>query len=209
MEVFKDILGYEGLYQVSNLGRVKSLPKGNGNGNRERFLKQEAITRKSQTYLRVTMSKHGKTTRAFVHRLVAIAFMQNPDNKPFINHIDNNSENNCLENLEWCTQKENMQHSVKQGRQELVQKMATDAAKIANIQKAKTKYDSMIDTNINGRILLEYFKDSKDKYKGKFQCTNCTNKFEANLDESIRRAKRDKPTHCRSCMRKIKLEDIV
>lgn len=89
-EIWKDIEGYESLYQVSNLGRVK---RGN------RFLKFEII---NKGYVRVGLCKDGKQTRFFVHRLVAQAFIPNPDNLPIINHKDHNPLNNCVDNIEWC-----------------------------------------------------------------------------------------------------------
>lgn len=115
-EVWKDIEGYEGLYQVSSCGRVKSLPKGDGNGYRERLLKFDVLKRNHTCYHRVTLSKNGKTERFQVHRLVAKAFIPNPENKPHINHKDFNGTNNCVENLEWVTHSENMIYSQKAGR---------------------------------------------------------------------------------------------
>lgn len=111
-EIFKDIIGYEGLYQVSNLGRVKSLPKGDGNGYRERILKTDA----TRSYYCVSLSKDGKVKRIFNHVLVATHFIPNPLNKPQINHIDSNKFNNNVLNLEWVTISENAIHAFKAGR---------------------------------------------------------------------------------------------
>ena len=97
-EIWKDIEGYENLYQVSSLGRVKSL--GNGKtSSKERFLKAD---KNKQDYLRVTLCKDGKVKRYAVHRLVAIAFLPNPYNLPQVNHKDEDRTNNTVENLEWC-----------------------------------------------------------------------------------------------------------
>lgn len=102
-EVWKDIKAYEGLYQVSNLGRVRCLK-----GKSERILKQ----RKDRNgYIKIHLSKHGKRKYTTLHRLIAQAFIPNPENKPQVNHIDGTKHNNCLDNLEWVTQKENMQHA--------------------------------------------------------------------------------------------------
>ena len=113
-EVWKDIDGYEGFYQVSNLGRVKALPKyTNSKGylqlRREKLLKP-ARTGKNRNYLAVTFSDR---TQHKVHRLVAIAFIPNPYNLPIINHKDENTFNNCVDNLEWCTNQYNVKYSAK------------------------------------------------------------------------------------------------
>lgn len=105
IEVWKNITGYEGLYQVSNYGRVKSF-----HNNKETILKQ-FFNRKNEQYLRVGLSKNKKKTAHLVHRLVAEAFIENQDNKEQINHIDGNPSNNYVENLQWATPSENSQHA--------------------------------------------------------------------------------------------------
>ena len=107
MEIWRDIKGYEGLYQVSNLGRVKSLGNGCSNASKERILKPFIDNREGKGYLRVTLCKNGKTKRFQVHRLVAEAFIPNPNNLPFINHKSEIKSQNNVENLEWCDQKYN------------------------------------------------------------------------------------------------------
>lgn len=112
MEEWRDIEEYEGLYQVSNLGRVKSLPRlvCNHTGNFDRgevVLKQ---TTYCKAYKRVNLYKQGEWHSYPVHRLVAIAFIPNPDGLPQINHKDENPSNNCVDNLEWCTAKYNMNY---------------------------------------------------------------------------------------------------
>lgn len=95
-EIWKDIEGYEGLYQVSNLGRVRSLKRNTTNGIiRKQFKNNEG-------YMTVTLSKNGIIRRVAIHRLVAKAFIPNPHNLPQVNHRDENPEMNCVENLEWC-----------------------------------------------------------------------------------------------------------
>ena len=104
-EIWKDIEGYEGLYQVSNLGRVKSLARKTGNQyNKENILSKER-TRKG--YYRVQLTKNKEHKHYPIHRLVAIAFIPNPDNLPCVNHKDENKGNNCVWNLEWCSKKYN------------------------------------------------------------------------------------------------------
>lgn len=114
-EVWKDVFGYEGLYQVSNFGRVKSLDrletiKCRWGGEALRPVKGKILIPRvhSNGYLRVGF---GRKKDVYIHRLVAQAFIPNPDNKPQVNHKDMNKKNNSVENLEWCTQKENNVHS--------------------------------------------------------------------------------------------------
>ena len=105
MEIWKDIEGYEGFYQISSMGKVKALERVilNKNGKPQRYpekmLIPEVFDRKSSKYCRVALSKDHKVKRFLVHRLVASAFIPNPLNKEFVNHIDNNGENNSLDNL--------------------------------------------------------------------------------------------------------------
>ncbi len=109
MEEWKDVVGFEGKYRVSNLGNIFSIPKeiviGKNGGRvlRGGFnLKQYQLP--NGGHLRVYLADgSGKKKPLLVHRLVAIAFIENPDNQPVINHIDNNPSNNCVSNLEWCS----------------------------------------------------------------------------------------------------------
>lgn len=109
-EEWRDIEGYEGLYMISNTGKVKSLERAVWTGRGcyhtlpERILKADKW---GGGYYQVTLFKDGKRNRYKVHRLVAQAFIPNPDNLPCINHKDENKKNNCVQNLEWCTYKYN------------------------------------------------------------------------------------------------------
>ena len=143
-EVFIPVNGFYGLYEVSSHGRVKSLPKGDGNGNRERMLKQEVRANGSTDYNRVSLCANGKVTRCFVHRLVAIHFIDNPEGKKCVNHIDNNGLNNNVNNLEWCTHKENSAHSVKQGRHVKAVTMGSKTASANRIKETKAKCKSIL-----------------------------------------------------------------
>lgn len=114
-EVWKDIKGYEGLYQVSNFGRIKSLDRIEcSTGCVKVRRRRERILRVSLTYgyEHVTLAKNSVNTIRRVHRIVADNFIPNPDKKPFINHIDGNKRNNNVNNLEWCTAKENVDHAI-------------------------------------------------------------------------------------------------
>lgn len=122
-EVFKDVFNYEGLYQISNYGRVKSLERKSifYCGLRKEYLKRRvkekflSFNKSNNGYIQVCLTKNGKCKTFILHRLVAQAFIPNPENKPQINHIDGNKENNCVDNLEWCDASENMQHASKTG----------------------------------------------------------------------------------------------
>lgn len=99
-EIWRDIKDYEGLYQVSNFGRIRSFIT-------NRILKQGNI---SCGYLAVVLCKNGKKKMYSVHRLVASTFIPNPENKPQVNHKNENKQDNRVENLEWMTAKDNINH---------------------------------------------------------------------------------------------------
>lgn len=104
VEQWKDIDGYEGLYQISSYGRVKSFPR---RATRGGIVKPSLST---SGYLCTHLSKNGKVRTHQVHRLVAKHFICNPDNLPEVNHIDENKTNNHVSNLEWCTRVQNVRH---------------------------------------------------------------------------------------------------
>jgi hypothetical protein len=116
-EIWKNIKDWEG-YKISNLGRVKSLPKkwiiqnNNIQITKERFKKN---FKTNGGYLQVDLSKNTKRYHKYLHRLLAEAFILNPENKPEVNHIDGNKLNNNLKNLEWVTSSENKKHAFKIG----------------------------------------------------------------------------------------------
>lgn len=119
-EIWKDINGYEGLYQISNLGKVKSIISNKilkGNENAE--------------YIYVTLCKNGKQKIKKIHRLVAEAFIDNPNNYLYINHKDENKKNNIVNNLEWCTKAYNNNYGTRNER------MSKNKSKYKIIQKDK------------------------------------------------------------------------
>ena len=109
-EIWKPIDRFDGEYEVSNLGRVRSMKKYGGMTGR---IMSQTIQRKG--YYAVCFSIDNKRVCCKVHRLVIEAFIPNPDNLPCINHIDGNKLNNQASNLEWCTYQHNMQHAVRTG----------------------------------------------------------------------------------------------
>lgn len=119
-EIWKDIKGYEGFYQVSNLGNVRSVdrvvkhPRYGERKEKGRLLKPRKVS-KNGRYLTVLLCKNGKQVNHRVHRLVAEAFIPNEYNKREVNHIDGNRENNRADNLEWVTREENMRHAFNTG----------------------------------------------------------------------------------------------
>ncbi len=105
-EIWKDIIGYEGLYQISNKGRVKSVKL---NSIRKSHLSDRG-------YQIITLRNKNHTKSVRIHRLVAIHFIPNPDNKEQVNHIDFDPLNNIVENLEWVTNRENSCHSLQRNK---------------------------------------------------------------------------------------------
>lgn len=113
MELWKPVEGYEGLYEVSSHGRVKALEKRVDSGKCHRTWNEHILCTAidSRGYVRTSLSKDGHSKTVKIHRLVAEAFISNLDNLPQVNHKDGNKQNNNADNLEWCTQAENMKHA--------------------------------------------------------------------------------------------------
>lgn len=121
LEIWRPVRGYESYYSVSNQGRVKSVERSITIGTsirvvKERILKPSKNSTNGQQRLTVSLWKNNKGKSFRVHRLVAEAFVDNPELKPCINHIDSDSLNNTSVNLEWVTHKENTTHCIKSGR---------------------------------------------------------------------------------------------
>lgn len=106
IEIWKNVVGFEDEYKVSSFGNVK---------RKDAVRKDNMLKQTSGIYRRVSLCKNNIKTNFSVHRLVAIAFIDNVDNKEFVNHIDGNKYNNILSNLEWATRLENAQHASKNG----------------------------------------------------------------------------------------------
>jgi hypothetical protein len=140
MEIWKDVKGFEGIYQISNMGRFKSY-KGDPNG---RILSNK---NGKGDYLSVVLSYGSKRRYTRIHRLVAEAFVPNPDNKPEVHHKDGNKQNNCAENLEWVTRSENHRHALLQS---------------PNMVKGMVRYNRFIrpkaiqQFSLDGKFVAEY-----------------------------------------------------
>lgn len=124
-EKWKEVVGYSGLYEVSNIGRVRSLDrkayrKGKSKSGFMVTIKGKILKNKlNHGYHHIHLYTGGKYRTKKVHRLVAKAFIPNPEDKPNVNHIDLDRTNNKVDNLEWCTQQENIDHSIKLGSYDL------------------------------------------------------------------------------------------
>ena len=145
IEEWRPVIGYEGLYEVSSLGRVRSLDRYD---RMNRFCEGRIL--KSYTYrggyLFVQLSSNGKLKHHLVHRLIAQAFIPNPDNLPQINHKDEVKSNNCVDNLEWCDSKYNVNYGTRK------------------IRERNTKLKNGTYFNLNDEERKIYRKDHMKKY---------------------------------------------
>lgn len=116
-EIWKDVVGYEGLYSISNKGRIirleKNRTKGSGNYHKKEIILVPATTKNGYNYVLLYKNKIRKIKK--IHQLVSRAFIPNSENKPCVNHINGVKTDNRVKNLEWCTHSENMQHALKTG----------------------------------------------------------------------------------------------
>lgn len=142
-EEWKEI--YNGRYQVSNYGRVKSMFFNNRQAsiNREKILK--SVKRNKNSYYSVNIYKNNKASLTNVHRLVAESFLKNPNNYKYVNHKDENKLNNRIDNLEFCTQKYNLNYGT---RNERISKN--------NINKPKSRFEKVLQYDLHGNFIKEY-----------------------------------------------------
>lgn len=138
-EVWKDIPNYEGLYQISNLGRVKSLSR--KWSPKETILKAEG---KSEEYLHVSLWKNRVSYHLYIHKCVAQLFLPNPNNYIYVNHRDEDKRNNIADNLEWCDAKYNSNYGTRNNRISISQ------------MNSVSKSHPVIQTDLNGNFIAEY-----------------------------------------------------
>ena len=150
-EEWRPIKGYEGLYEVSSLGRVKSMNY--SHTGKERILK---IGKHRGGYLFVILCRNGKRKNFLVHRLVAEAFLPNPNNLPQVNHKDEVKTNNCVSNLEWCDCKYNNNYGTRSERVSASQRndpdksMAVEASRFSDFRTIELRFASTMEAERNG-----------------------------------------------------------
>lgn len=168
-EEWRDIPNYEGLYQVSNLGRVKSLARKTNQTNKNRHVKEKILCQRKQKYgyKEVTLRNNNKRVHHRVHRLVMLAFVGS--SKLPVNHIDGNKSNNIVSNLEYCTYQENTIHYYSNREKpkidfyrEEINKMYMDGYSINEISR-HYKYDSKTVKSLLERIGVKFRKNQQNR----------------------------------------------
>lgn len=157
-EIWKDIKGYEKLYQISNLGRVRSLNHIASKGVKDIMYKGKILKPfldGKKNYLQVCLSKNNQKKKFLIHRLVAETFIDNFEHKREVNHKDGNKQNNCVDNLEWVTSKENKKHAWENGYYDTdrfkIRKSLKNSKKITinGITKSLYKWSKELDYSYN------------------------------------------------------------
>lgn len=205
-ELWLPVQDYEGIYSVSNLGNVRAEPRTiiNKNGDLQRYpeklLKQEVVVRDHTNYRRVTLSLNNNTTRWQVHRLVALHFLNNPDNLACVNHLDNNGENNIHSNLQWSTHSGNMLHAQQQGRlfasQSLGGKIGSKVGIYRMLKKAKSLYDTTIN---NWKVLPNSHVNKITEGGNSYNYVKCICSCGHTQDMELGRVHRKEITMCNKC----------
>ena len=172
--MWKPIENYNSLYEVNEKGEIRSLYHWNGHKYEKR--KKPYILKQSNTttgYKKVELAKDGKKKSLRVHRLVATAFIPNPMNKPYINHIDGNRINNCVENLEWCTQHENVVHAYETGLNKISHITKEELQRY--VENGVTFHQIMKKEHISVKRLQNYYKI--------YGVRNLSNKYNIDLNQ--------------------------
>lgn len=160
-EIWRDVVGYEGIYQISSLGRIKSLDRPILQRGYIRIRKGVFISLKptKRGYCRVGLRKNNKLENIFIHRIVCNSFLHNPKNKPQVNHINGIKNDNRFENLEWCTAKENMEHAGKMGFMVCTDKMRKDSADRLRLAKG---LNNSVSKQVINTVTGEFFETIND-----------------------------------------------
>lgn len=163
IEIWKDIESFDGFYQISNLGRVKSVSRKIGTCYRKERIRSLSLTKDG--YVKLRLSYCGKDVTMRVHRLVAEAFIPNSNNKETVNHKDGNKLNNCVDNLEWADRSEQMYHAYKLSLKKSVQGAENTQSKLTDeqvkeIRKSYVRYSKEFGTvalakkfNVTNRVI--------------------------------------------------------
>lgn len=174
-EIWKDVKDYEKYYQISNFGKVRSKNRITRNGSTN-YIKKGKILKSFDNglgYKFVCLKKGGKSLKMYIHRLVGMHFIENPLNKPYINHIDCNPSNNRVENLEWCTPKENTRYMFKLGRQNMGKEWKE---KIQKYQEKRRKKVVSLNLKTNEEKIYNYLNEVKiDGHSPGEVCKCCKN----------------------------------
>lgn len=195
-EIYKKIPNYE-TYEVSNQGNVRS---------KNKILKPARQKTNNTTYLRVTLYKDGSPTRQSVHRLVAQAFIKNPCNLPVVNHLDNNATNNCVSNLEWATQSDNMKHAQSQGRLTAAQRKGGKVYSERASAKALEEALALVGNTVNNWDVLSYAGLQPVSTTHNRQLLNCRCAICEHTEQTVEKTQllSGKSSGCRKCTMKIK-----
>lgn len=156
METWKPVIGYEGIYEISNTGLVKSLSRNKHCGHemsKPQITKERILTIRTDRlgYTRVKLSKNGVSKLLYLHRLIAKAFIENPKSSKEVNHIDGDKSNNEISNLEWCTRSENLKHAFKNGLKRAKKGEENNKAKlnVTEVKEIRKLYNTGKYTQVN------------------------------------------------------------
>lgn len=170
-EVWKDVVGYEGYYQVSNFGRIRSVDRYvDDSRNGKRLLRGgiRKATAGKNGYLSARFCMNNKPKMIMLHRVVASAFIPNPDNLPEVNHKDEDITNNCVDNLEWCTSKYNANYGTRNKKLSMLHKKAVNQLDLGGnlIKRWDSGREASKHFGIDPTGIMRVCKGRKESYKG-------------------------------------------